>query len=534
MGKVGEAVEMMIDLQSLGRESEASALGPPARDAERFVLHCRPGIEAAPLQIYCSALVFAPRQSEVRKLFAEYYLPPWISRLPEVEEYWDYSLQTLVGQSSDKRARDVAFSSDDSRLLFSFLDPGPSFSSPGVEIWDAGTGVLRDTLPHGGKSMAGYSLQNGIFFYEIVDQTVIVQDLQGGIYHTVAGAGSDLRALCISPNGQLLATVHHVRGDGYDSESTIMSNTDNNVCTVKSWDLPTGLPRGALKGELIGYPNIDFSPDGRFVALISNRGGVKLCGRMESWGMDLGRMDPGQAYASSPNGEFSAEISTSRVELWDPQTGLRDDRFPPDAQTYAFSPDGRFVALISTGRAELWNKRASSVARYEAVVNYEAQIPSDGQWLVDLPDLGGDGKIALEVIQLCVRPSRMPTTIQVSFVWPSRRMRDYWPLRGAGCFGCGTLLVLLLLLLMVMVTVTVAMITIPAMGLKMTQSCLRTVIFSRCHRTKRSDFGPCTSWLRLCHLSLTVNVSFIPTLSSPLTAASWPSISNTELSESGM
>jgi hypothetical protein len=96
MGKVGEAVQMMIDLQSLGRESEASALGRLTRDAERVVLRCRSGIEAAPLQIYCSALVFAPRQSEVRKLFAEYYLPPWISRLPEVEDYWDYSLQTLV------------------------------------------------------------------------------------------------------------------------------------------------------------------------------------------------------------------------------------------------------------------------------------------------------------------------------------------------------------------------------------------------------------------------------------------------------
>jgi hypothetical protein len=40
--------------------------------------------------------------------------------------------------------------------------------------------------------------------------------------------------------------------------------------------------RGALKGELIGYPAIDFSPDGRLVAFISG-GGVKLQGQMESW-----------------------------------------------------------------------------------------------------------------------------------------------------------------------------------------------------------------------------------------------------------
>ena len=70
MGKVGEGVQMMIDLQSLGRD-EASALSRLTRDAERVVLRCRSGIEAAPLQIYSSALVFAPRQSEVRKLFGE-------------------------------------------------------------------------------------------------------------------------------------------------------------------------------------------------------------------------------------------------------------------------------------------------------------------------------------------------------------------------------------------------------------------------------------------------------------------------------
>jgi WD40 repeat protein len=89
----------------------------------------------------------------------------------------------------------------------------------------------------------------------------------------------------------------------------------------------------------------------------------------------------------SPDNRFSASISTGRVELWDPQTGLRDDRFPHDARIYAFSPDGHFVALISTGRVRLWGTRR---ARMNSVVNYEARISPDGQWLVDLPDLGGE------------------------------------------------------------------------------------------------------------------------------------------------
>ncbi|KAN0072350.1 hypothetical protein V8E54_009279 [Elaphomyces granulatus] len=103
--------------------------------------------------------------------------------------------------------------------------------------------------------------------------------------------------------------------------------------------------RGALKGELIGYPAIDFSPDGRLVAFISG-GGVKLQGQ-DSDGI-VG--DFRQTCAESPDKRFSTLIFTDRAGLWDSQTGLRDDRFPHEARTYAFSPDGHSVALLSTGR----------------------------------------------------------------------------------------------------------------------------------------------------------------------------------------
>jgi hypothetical protein len=36
-------------------------------DAKRFALYNRPAIEQAPLQIYCSALIFEPVMSVVRK-----------------------------------------------------------------------------------------------------------------------------------------------------------------------------------------------------------------------------------------------------------------------------------------------------------------------------------------------------------------------------------------------------------------------------------------------------------------------------------
>ncbi|KAH6708766.1 hypothetical protein BKA61DRAFT_614854 [Leptodontidium sp. MPI-SDFR-AT-0119] len=46
-------------------------------DARRFAVSNRSIVEQAALQVYCSALVFAPEKSIVRETF-EGYIPSWI------------------------------------------------------------------------------------------------------------------------------------------------------------------------------------------------------------------------------------------------------------------------------------------------------------------------------------------------------------------------------------------------------------------------------------------------------------------------
>ncbi|OCK77258.1 hypothetical protein K432DRAFT_259588, partial [Lepidopterella palustris CBS 459.81] len=91
IGKVSEGVLSII---SLGKKSPS--LYAFLYDAKRFVLNNRSIIEYAPLQIYCSALVFAPQRSLVRKEF-EQQMPSWIPGLPKVQEEWSLALQTLEG-----------------------------------------------------------------------------------------------------------------------------------------------------------------------------------------------------------------------------------------------------------------------------------------------------------------------------------------------------------------------------------------------------------------------------------------------------
>src|ERR1700722_14311224 len=87
-------------------------------DAKRFVLSYRSIVDSSPLQLYSSALIFAPKESIIRNTFQN-YIPGWISQQPKVGLDWNAVLQTLEGHSNSVTS--VAFSHD-SKLLASASD----------------------------------------------------------------------------------------------------------------------------------------------------------------------------------------------------------------------------------------------------------------------------------------------------------------------------------------------------------------------------------------------------------------------------
>src|SRR2546421_13123241 len=103
---------------------------------KRFALYGRPAIEKAPLQAYCSALIFAPAKSIVRKQFED-RIPRWMQKLPRVLEDWSAQLQTLEGHSD--WVSSVAFSPD-GKLVASDSDDGT------LSLWDAVTGEALQRL----------------------------------------------------------------------------------------------------------------------------------------------------------------------------------------------------------------------------------------------------------------------------------------------------------------------------------------------------------------------------------------------------
>ena len=170
-------------------------------DAKRFALHSRSVIEQAPLQLYCSGLIFAPEQSIVRETL-EKCIPTWIERKPKVQAHWSVALQTLEGHSS--RVTSVAFSPDGTQVVSGSYDET-------VRLWDAATGTALQTLEGHSSwiTSVAFSPDGTQVVSGSADKTVRLWDAAtGAALQTLEGHSSAVWSVAFSPDGKLSPTLH--------------------------------------------------------------------------------------------------------------------------------------------------------------------------------------------------------------------------------------------------------------------------------------------------------------------------------------
>ncbi|KAF2632856.1 hypothetical protein BU25DRAFT_329647, partial [Macroventuria anomochaeta] len=136
MGETSQCVRLLTRLQALVGPS-ASACASFLRDANRFVLRFCSIVAEAPLQVYSSALVFAPETSIVRKTFVNQAILA-VEILSGREADWDACRSVLEGHSDYVEA--VVVSRDGQLLVVS-----ASWDRT-VRVWETATGTCHSVL----------------------------------------------------------------------------------------------------------------------------------------------------------------------------------------------------------------------------------------------------------------------------------------------------------------------------------------------------------------------------------------------------
>ncbi|EUC40168.1 hypothetical protein COCMIDRAFT_41455 [Bipolaris oryzae ATCC 44560] len=222
-------------LSWMGKINDCPHLHAFVHDMKRFALYNRLPIVLAPLQVYSSALMFAPANSIVKRQFAD-QLTQWIKSPPQVDDNWSACLQTLEGHKRDIKL--VVFSHDSTRLA--------SLSDIGIaKIWDVKSG--ESSKSH--------------------DRTITIWDVSSGACLKTLESHDHLNApMAFSQNCAWLASGsfngHNNRVSSvsfsHDSTRLVSASYDR---AIKVWDTSDGLCVQSYEGHRKSVTLVAFSHD---------------------------------------------------------------------------------------------------------------------------------------------------------------------------------------------------------------------------------------------------------------------------------
>ncbi|KAJ5343379.1 NACHT and WD40 domain protein [Penicillium brevicompactum] len=250
LGVASEVIGVINMLQSVIDGVKNHELFGFLHDAKQFFFKNRQIADDAPLQLYCSGLIFSPGSMIIRNLFKD-ELPKSIRTLPNIAECWGPGMQALEDRIDPVRS--VAFSPD-SGLLVS----GSSDNT--VKLWNPATGALQRTLEgHFGMVWSvAFSHDGQLMASGSNDTTVkLWNPATGTLQQTLDGHSGSVLSVAFSHDGQLLAS-------------------SSNDTTVNLWNSATGTLQQTLDGHSGSVLSVAFSHDGQLLASGSSDNTVNL------------------------------------------------------------------------------------------------------------------------------------------------------------------------------------------------------------------------------------------------------------------
>ncbi|KAL6799943.1 hypothetical protein J3E68DRAFT_435436 [Trichoderma sp. SZMC 28012] len=296
MGRITESVHMMDDLLYKLEEKNAQDIGNLIRDAKRFIQTNVATFDKAPLQIYSSALIFAPEKSIVRSVFKS-SIPTWLYSLPSMQSHWDPCLATFEDQNM-RDADIIAIHGGDRFLSY----PGREGE---MKIWDARTlscvAIYEDVMyksvrvSSDGAEILYISRSKGLQIMDASTRSCIAE------YN---GHTDEIRRAMFSADGQYLAS------GSKDGTLRIWSRASGEIASTHNHD-----HTDQMEG---------FSPDGLTFLTISNYNSLrllssKISGHMLTMNGHKGRI---RAAVFSPNSQKLVSLDSSNIIIfWDRLSG---------------------------------------------------------------------------------------------------------------------------------------------------------------------------------------------------------------------
>ncbi|KAI9656850.1 MAG: hypothetical protein M1821_003489 [Bathelium mastoideum] len=364
IGKLKNSLDMIARLQCLLEPQKSSVLAGFLKDAKHFIFRNREGLDIAPLQLYSSALIFAPATSVVRTMFKK-HIPNSIVILPTVQETWSAMLYTLEGHTGEIKSLQF---SPNGKLLASGSSNGT------IKLWDLASGNLQQTLEgHLGKvelvifspdddGIKQWNIASGILLksYKIYAKFLCNAFSPDGKQR--ASGSSPWRISLWDPtSGVLLRNFEkdsdHVTSLAFSPDGTQLASGSHPM--INLWDITSGVLLHSFWGHWTDILSLAFSPDGTQLASGSEQdiclwditSGVLLHSFWGHWTDIL-------SLAFSPDGTQLASGPEQDICLWDMTSGVLLQKFEGhslSAYSLAFSPDGKRLASGLYSGIKLWD-----------------------------------------------------------------------------------------------------------------------------------------------------------------------------------
>ncbi|KAL7797028.1 Pfs, NACHT and WD domain protein [Trichoderma afarasin] len=323
-----ESTKMITSLQALIPTKNNKLLSEFLNDALRILQSNLQIIASAPLQIYSSALLFAPQKSIIKKLFRE-RIPEWISLEPKVEHSWSPCISTLEGHRGSVSS--VALSPSSALIASGSEDKT-------IRLWNANTGECIEVFKghDNGVNSVAFSHDSLSVLSGSEDWTIRLWCIDTGkCVQTLKGHSSPVVVVAFSHNSSLIASASRNK-------------------TIRLWRVDTGecihILSLASANHYGSSHYIAFSQDSSLLASASGKTPIQL------WNTNTGTCIQtipscyGASLAYSHDLSFVASTSDGIVRVWRSDTGECVQEFNGHRDrvtSIAFSHDSSLIISAS-------------------------------------------------------------------------------------------------------------------------------------------------------------------------------------------